>query len=65
MSIHVCKCEFNGHEEFHLRYPGMTRSQAQHIADLINAGALDKFLNSVEPHIKIVTVPSNTQNTGE
>lgn len=40
MSIHVCKCERNGHTEYHLRYPGMSECEAQGLADRINAGAL-------------------------
>lgn len=65
MSIHVCKCEYNGREEFHLRYPGMSLSEAQHIADLINAGALDKFLHSAAPYIEHVTFQQAWPNTGE
>lgn len=41
MSIHVCRCEHNGVQEFHLRYPGMPEDRAQHLADKINAGWLD------------------------
>lgn len=40
MSIHVCKCPHNSKEEFHLRYPGMSESAAQELADCINAGYL-------------------------
>lgn len=40
MSIHVCKCIHNGHEEHHLRYPGMTEAAAQELADRINGGWL-------------------------
>ena len=46
MSIHVCKChhkfdrEAVGREEYHLRYPGMSKEEAQDIADRINAGCL-------------------------
>jgi hypothetical protein len=40
MSIHVCKCVHNGREEFHLRYPGMSKEAAQNIADSINSGKL-------------------------
>lgn len=40
MSIHVCKCEHNGREEWHLRYPGMTKESAQELADKINGGML-------------------------
>lgn len=43
MSIHVCRCQNNGKEEFHLRYPGMTEGEAQDIADMINGGALDLY----------------------
>jgi hypothetical protein len=42
MSIHVCKCVHNGREEFHLRYPGLSESEAQALADKINAGQLDQ-----------------------
>ena len=42
MSIHVCKCVHNGREEFHLRYPGLTQSEAQQLADKINGGALNQ-----------------------
>lgn len=42
MSIHVCKCVHNGREEFHLRYPGLTQSEAQQLADKINGGALNR-----------------------
>lgn len=38
MSVHVCKCEHNGRTEYHLRYPGMTQSEAQNWADKINGG---------------------------
>lgn len=41
MSIHVCRSEYNGRMEFHLRYPGLTQKAAQGIADKINAGRLD------------------------
>ncbi len=37
MSIHVVKSEYNGHVEYHLRYPGMTKERAQALADQINA----------------------------
>jgi hypothetical protein len=40
MSIHVCQCVHNGKVEYHLRYPGMTREEAQELADKINAGGL-------------------------
>jgi len=40
MSIHVCKCEHNGRTEYHLRYPGMTKDEAQALADRINGGEL-------------------------
>lgn len=40
MSIHVCKCIHNGRDEYHLRYPGMTEEEAQHLADRINSGEL-------------------------
>lgn len=40
MSIHVCECVHNGRKEYHLRYPGLTKEQAQSIADRINSGAL-------------------------
>ncbi len=40
MSIHVCKCDRNGREEYHLRYPGWTEEDAQDLADKINAGWL-------------------------
>lgn len=40
MSIHVCKCIYNGREEYHLRYPGMTEAEAQDLADRINGGGL-------------------------
>ena len=40
MSIHVCKCTHNGREEYHLRYPGMTKAEAQELADRINGGWL-------------------------
>ena len=40
MSIHVCKCDHNGRTEYHLRYPGMSKDEAQWIADEINGGAL-------------------------
>lgn len=43
MSIHVCKCEHNGKEEFHLRYPGLPEENAQNIADKINGGALEAY----------------------
>ena len=36
MSIHVCKCG----DEYHLRYPGLTKQEAQSIADRINGGEL-------------------------
>lgn len=41
MSIHVCKCEHNGRTEYHLRYPGMTKDEAQALADHINGGTHD------------------------
>jgi len=41
MSIHVVKSEYNGHVEYHLRYPGMTKEVAQRLADRINGGALE------------------------
>jgi hypothetical protein len=41
MSIHVCKCDYNGSLEYHLRYPGMPEEAAQELADKINAGALE------------------------
>ncbi len=41
MSIHVCKCTYNGQEEWHLRYPGLTEEQANELASRINAGHLD------------------------
>jgi len=40
MSIHVCKCTHNEREEYHLRYPGWTREDAQDLADRINGGGL-------------------------
>jgi hypothetical protein len=40
MSIHVHKCQHNGEEEFHLRYPGMSEEAAQGIASRINSGGL-------------------------
>ena len=40
MSIHVCQCTHNGKVEYHLRYPGMTREEAQSLADKINGGGL-------------------------
>lgn len=40
MSIHVCKCDYNGRLEYHLRYPGMPEEAAQELADKINGGAL-------------------------
>lgn len=40
MSIHVCKCQHNGREEYHIRYPGMTEAAAQELADKINGGWL-------------------------
>ena len=46
MSIHVCRCERHGVEEFHLRYPGMKEESAQRIADEINGGALDHFVDA-------------------
>ena len=42
MSIHVKACTHNGKEEYHLRYPGMSKEAAQEIADRINGGALCK-----------------------
>ena len=41
MSLHVCKSEYNGHQEYHLRCPGWTKEQAQRFADRINGGALE------------------------
>ncbi len=40
MSIHVCECERLGKVEFHLRYPDMSKEEAQSIADRINIGLL-------------------------
>lgn len=40
MSVHVCKCQHKGKEEYHLRYPGMGEEAAQVMADGINAGRL-------------------------
>lgn len=40
MNIELCKCEHEGHGEWHLRYPGLTESAARYIRDQINAGAL-------------------------
>lgn len=42
MSIHVCECKHNGITEFHLLYPGMSRAEAQELADKINGGHLEK-----------------------
>ncbi len=46
MSIHVCRCEHNGIEEFHIRYPGLSEYHAREIADKINSGALDHFVDA-------------------
>lgn len=40
MSVHVCECEHNGRTEYHIRYPGLTRQDAQALADNINSGQL-------------------------
>jgi len=53
MSLHVVKSEYNGHQEYHLRYPGMTKEAAQRLADRINGGALelaDDILRSQKHH---------------
>ncbi len=39
MSFHVRSC--NG--EHHLRYPGLTAEEAQHIANMINEGVLSLY----------------------
>lgn len=50
MSIHVCKCIRKEREEYHLRYPGMTESEAQELADKINAGGLSSArIDSARP----------------
>lgn len=36
MSVHVRKCG----DEWHIRYPGWTKEEAQWVADRINTGAL-------------------------
>lgn len=36
MSVHVCKCEHKGKVEYHLRYPGMSKSEAQNLANQLN-----------------------------
>lgn len=38
MSIHVVVCDHCGRMENHLRYPGMTKAEAQNLADRINGG---------------------------
>ena len=50
MSIHVCECVHNGRDEYHLRYPGMSKAAAQEIADKINGGALSRKQAQPEPH---------------
>ncbi len=52
MSIHVCKCTHNGRTAYHLRYPGMSKKNAQAIADMINAGALDTYRVVKKEHQK-------------
>ena len=44
MSIHVCKCERNGREEWHLRCPGMSEQAAQELADTINGSSIETDL---------------------
>lgn len=43
MSINVCKCERNGKVEYHLRYPGWTEAEAQHVASALNSGILSEY----------------------
>lgn len=45
MSVHVCKCIHNGRVEFHIRYPGMSESEALELADSINAGKYPSIKN--------------------
>lgn len=40
MSVHVCQCQYRGHAEWHLRYPGLSEQNAQLVADAINGGVL-------------------------
>lgn len=42
MSILVRKIEYNGRKAHMLYYPGMTKQEAQHLADQINGGMLAK-----------------------
>ena len=42
MSILVREIEYNGRKEHMLYYPGMTKQEAQHLADQINGGMLAK-----------------------
>jgi hypothetical protein len=72
MSIHVCKCEHNGRTEYHLRYPGMTKDEAQALADRINGGelvgaehpvrkdALDRMDALINPANKLLAIPSHS-----
>ncbi len=43
MSMHVCKCQRNGKDEWHIRYPGLTEQEAQEIANAINGGAVTLY----------------------
>ena len=43
MSMHVCKCQWNGKDEWHIRYPGLTEKEAQEIANAINGGAVTLY----------------------
>lgn len=52
MSIHVCQCQHNGRTEHHLRYPGMSQSEAQELADKINGGRLP--ITTAQRHIKAI-----------
>lgn len=39
--MQVCKCHRTGYEdEYHIRYQGLTKEEAQEIASAINSGAL-------------------------
>lgn len=52
MSIHVCQCQHNGRTEHHLRYPGMSQSAAQELADKINGGRLQPI--TAQRHIQAI-----------
>ena len=48
MSVHVCAVAYNGKQEYHIRYPGWSRDNAQALADKINGG----YLSGQEPLLR-------------